>query len=49
MYYVSEFSTTIVRSKILRNLCITVVDGHTGFTITELLLTNNDFKKGIAP
>lgn len=43
----SEFSTTIVRSKILRNLCITAVDGHTGFTNAELLLTNNDFKKGI--
>lgn len=30
-----------------RNLCITAVDGHTGFAIAELILTNNDFKKGI--
>ncbi len=30
-----------------RNLCITAVDGHTGFTIAELILTNNDFKKEI--
>ncbi|OKP13805.1 hypothetical protein PENSUB_536 [Penicillium subrubescens] len=30
-----------------RNICITAVDGHTGFAITELLLKNNDFKKEI--
>jgi uncharacterized protein YbjT (DUF2867 family) len=30
-----------------RNLCITAVDGHTGFAIAELLLTNNDFMKHI--
>lgn len=30
-----------------RNLCITAVDGHTGFTIAELILTNNNFKKEI--
>jgi hypothetical protein len=30
-----------------RNICITAVDGHTGFTITELLLTNDNFKKKI--
>ncbi|KAJ5175589.1 uncharacterized protein N7482_001466 [Penicillium canariense] len=30
-----------------RNLCITAVDGHTGFTIAELLLTDNGFKKAI--
>lgn len=30
-----------------RNLCITAVEGHTGFTIAELILTNNDFKKAI--
>lgn len=28
-----------------RNICITAVDGHTGFTICELLLTNETFKK----
>jgi hypothetical protein len=28
-----------------RNICITAVDGHTGFTISELLLTNDTFKK----
>ncbi|EPS25995.1 hypothetical protein PDE_00931 [Penicillium oxalicum 114-2] len=28
-----------------RNICITAVDGHTGFTIAELLLTNDDFKQ----
>jgi len=30
-----------------RNLCITAVDGHTGFTIAELIMTNNDFRKEI--
>ncbi|CEJ56614.1 Putative Prestalk A differentiation protein A [Penicillium brasilianum] len=30
-----------------RNLCITAVDGHTGFTIAELILKNDDFKKEI--
>lgn len=30
-----------------RNLCITAVDGHTGFAIAELVLTNNDFKRAI--
>lgn len=30
-----------------RNLCITAVDGHTGFAIAELLLTNHDFMKHI--
>jgi len=28
-----------------RNICITAVDGHTGFTISELLLTNDTFRK----
>jgi len=28
-----------------RNICITAVDGHTGFAISELLLTNDTFKK----
>ncbi|KAF1990390.1 NAD(P)-binding protein [Aulographum hederae CBS 113979] len=27
-----------------RKVCITAVDGHTGFVIAEILLTNNDFK-----
>jgi hypothetical protein len=30
-----------------RNICITAVDGHTGFAISELLLTNDNFKKKI--
>lgn len=30
-----------------RNICVTAVDGHTGFTICELLLTNDTFKKKI--
>lgn len=30
-----------------RNVCITAVEGHTGFVITELLLTNDLFKKEI--
>jgi nucleoside-diphosphate-sugar epimerase len=30
-----------------RNLCITAVDGHTGFAIAELILTDNNFKKSI--
>lgn len=30
-----------------RNLCITAVDGHTGFAIAELVLTNEDFTKHI--
>ncbi|KAJ5145879.1 uncharacterized protein N7515_000443 [Penicillium bovifimosum] len=31
-----------------RNVCITAADGHTGFTIGELLLTDDTFKKAIA-
>ncbi|KAL4931435.1 uncharacterized protein BDV17DRAFT_16081 [Aspergillus undulatus] len=31
-----------------RKLCITSVDGHTGYLIAELLLTDANFKKGIA-
>jgi len=27
-----------------RNVCVTACDGHTGFAIAELLLTNDDFK-----
>ncbi|KAJ5576113.1 hypothetical protein N7535_003039 [Penicillium sp. DV-2018c] len=30
-----------------RNVCITAADGHTGFTIGELLLTDDTFKKAI--
>lgn len=30
-----------------RNLCITAADGHTGFAIAELILTNDDFGKHI--
>lgn len=30
-----------------RKLCITAVDGHTGFTIAELLLTDQRFSKNI--
>jgi len=30
-----------------RQLCVTAVDGHTGFAIAELVLTNNAFKKAI--
>lgn len=30
-----------------RNVCITAVEGHTGFLIAELLLTNDLFKKEI--
>lgn len=30
-----------------RNVCITAVDGHTGFLIAELLLTNPDFSKKV--
>lgn len=30
-----------------RQLCITSVDGHTGFLIAELILTDNKFKKAI--
>ncbi|KAF7587221.1 hypothetical protein BBP40_007534 [Aspergillus hancockii] len=30
-----------------RQLCITSVDGHTGFLIAELILTDNNFKKAI--
>ncbi|KAI9369556.1 hypothetical protein BJX61DRAFT_518933 [Aspergillus egyptiacus] len=30
-----------------RSVCITAVDGHTGFLIAELLLTDANFKKGI--
>lgn len=30
-----------------RNVCITAVDGHTGFAIAELLLTNEDYSKNI--
>lgn len=29
-----------------RNICITAVDGHTGHLITELLITDENFKKG---
>ena len=28
-----------------RKVCITAVDGHTGYTIAELLLTDNQFSK----
>lgn len=30
-----------------RQLCITSVDGHTGFLVAELILTNANFKKAI--
>jgi nucleoside-diphosphate-sugar epimerase len=30
-----------------RNICVTAVDGHTGHLIAELLLTDENFKKGI--
>ncbi|KAK9241810.1 NAD(P)-binding protein [Lipomyces tetrasporus] len=30
-----------------RNVCITAVDGHTGFLIAELLLTDPTFKRGV--
>ena len=30
-----------------RNVCVTAVDGNTGFLITELLLTNDTFKSKI--
>jgi hypothetical protein len=30
-----------------RNICITAADGHTGFLIAELILTNNDFKSKV--
>lgn len=30
-----------------RNVCITAADGHTGFLIAELLLTNPDFSKQV--
>jgi len=34
-------------TKSSRNVCITAVDGNTGFAIAELLLTNSDFKNKI--
>ncbi|KAK1908332.1 hypothetical protein P3342_009179 [Pyrenophora teres f. teres] len=30
-----------------RNICISGGDGHTGFLIAELILTNNDFKSKV--
>jgi hypothetical protein len=30
-----------------RNICITAGDGHTGFLIAELILTDNDFKSKV--
>lgn len=30
-----------------RNICITAADGHTGFLIAELILTDNDFKSKV--
>ncbi|KAF2127368.1 NAD(P)-binding protein [Dothidotthia symphoricarpi CBS 119687] len=30
-----------------RNICITASDGHTGFLIAELILTNSDFKSKV--
>lgn len=32
-----------------RNVAITAIDGHTGFAIAELLLTNNTFSSKIDP
>ena len=30
-----------------RNICISGGDGHTGFLIAEIILTNNDFKSKV--